>query len=165
MTRSSTTHESLRQPRRARTRDPLRESAKYVHDDADVPADIDVFRFAMARRIHTFVGAPRRCRDPLCRRHKLCAGPDMRCARDFPVHVSPQRSARETAVLRRLLDREKARWGREEDEGASEQGRDARAQAARPSAPSRASGTPERQGRASVSAPARRLRGDERRRP
>jgi hypothetical protein len=83
----------------------LRESLKYNAPPADdeddpVPEDLDVFRLALARRIRAMLGTPDRCRERVCRRSKRCAGPDMRCARDFP---SPQLSAEERARLRAKL--------------------------------------------------------------
>lgn len=86
----------------------LRESINYVAPGPDgddpVPDDIDVFRLALSRRISGVLGMPRRCREPVCRRSKLCKGPDMRCARDFPPRpLSPEEDARLQAKVYRLV--------------------------------------------------------------
>ena len=86
----------------------LAESAKYVMATADdaVPEDIDVFRLALARRMLTFIGMPRRCRERICRRTKSCAGPDMRCQRDYPApQATPDEEAREMSDLLRAIKR------------------------------------------------------------
>jgi hypothetical protein len=71
-----------------------------------VPQDAAVFRLALARRMLTFLGLPRRCHEPVCRRLKRCAGPTMRCQRDFPAPPStPEQDANNKAVLRRALDK------------------------------------------------------------
>lgn len=91
----------------------LRASVKYAGpSDADdaVPADPELARYALARKLLTFSRMPRRCREPVCRRSKRCAGPDMRCQRDFPQPpMTPEEDARVRAEVRRLLDREIAR--------------------------------------------------------
>jgi hypothetical protein len=90
--------------RRARA---LRESVKYSARDCelDPPADMDVFRLALARRIYTSMGEPRRCGERVCRRMKRCAGPDLRCARDFPAPPStPEAWARVQAQIKRAVE-------------------------------------------------------------
>ena len=73
-------------------------------DDDPVPKDIDEFRRALARRILTFLGMPRRCREPACRRAQRCVGPDMRCQRDNPLpKLSPDQEAAMKAALQRTL--------------------------------------------------------------
>jgi hypothetical protein len=39
----------------------------------------------IVRKIHTLVGLHLKCREPICRRVRRCAGPDLRCDRDFPA--------------------------------------------------------------------------------
>jgi hypothetical protein len=89
----------------------LRQSASiaYRQDDRgrdSVPEDMDLFRFAMTRRIVTMLGTPRRCRESVCRRSKRCMGPTMRCRRDFPLpKTSPERSAAAIATVYKALQR------------------------------------------------------------
>ena len=87
----------------------LRELAKYVTAETDKTPpkdDIDVFRLALTRRIKTFLGDPRRCREPICRRSKFCLGPDLRCARDFPAPPStPEERSRALAEVYYALKR------------------------------------------------------------
>ena len=90
----------------------LRESLKYAVPKADgeTPRDKDVFCMALCRRIHTLLGDPRRCREPICRRTQRCAGPSMRCLSDFPApELTPEQDAEAKADFRRELDREIAR--------------------------------------------------------
>jgi hypothetical protein len=73
---------------------------------------MDVFRYALARRIHTLLGDARRCREPACRRTRRCAGPDMRCARDFPAPpVTDEKWSRMKADLMRALKRRATELG------------------------------------------------------
>jgi hypothetical protein len=93
--------------------DALAASAAYAladpAGDDPVPDDIDVFRLALARQMMTFLGMPRRCREPLCRRSQSCAGEDMRCLRDFPApQLSEARRANLRAEMRRALERRMA---------------------------------------------------------
>jgi hypothetical protein len=99
--------------------DAMRASAAYALVDPagedPVPDDIDVFRLALARRMATFLGMPRRCREPLCRRRKCCVGEDMRCMRDDPrPELSPEQAARAKAEMRRALERRMAEIGADE---------------------------------------------------
>jgi hypothetical protein len=81
-------------------------------DDDPVPKNIDEFRRALARRILTLVGMPRRCRAPGCRRARRCVGPDLRCQRDNPLpKLSPEREAAMKAALQRALRRRLAAGG------------------------------------------------------
>ena len=83
-------------------------------EDDPVPNDIDEFRRALARRILTFLGMPRRCREPACRRAKRCVGPDLRCQRDNPVpKLSPDQEAAMKAALQRTLRRRLSQIGQE----------------------------------------------------
>ena len=85
-------------------------------EDDPVPNDIDEFRRALARRILTFLGMPRRCREPACRRAKRCVGPDLRCQRDNPVQkLSPDQEAAMKAALQRALRRRLAQIGQERE--------------------------------------------------
>jgi len=52
-------------------------------EEAEPP--LDVMRLAICRRIYTALEYPRRCRAPVCRRVKRCAGPTLRCERDIPA--------------------------------------------------------------------------------
>ena len=75
-------------------------------DDEPVPKDIDEFRVALARRMLTFLGMPRRCREPICRRTKRCAGPDLRCQRDNPAPPrTPEQHAHMMAAMLRTVRR------------------------------------------------------------
>jgi hypothetical protein len=90
---------------RSRMRAPAPRSGEGVIDDL-VPAEIDEFRRALARRILTMLGMPRRCRVPRCRRSKRCAGADLRRQRDNPAPpVAPAEEARAKATVLRLLQR------------------------------------------------------------
>jgi hypothetical protein len=92
----------------------MRESVKYSAPDGKLerPADMDVFRFALSRRIHTLLGDARRCREAVCRRMKRCAGPDLRCHRDFAgPPVTPEQFSRMQAELKRALERRLAELG------------------------------------------------------
>ena len=90
----------------------LRESLKYDPTSSELPKDIEVFRMALCRHLHTMLGDPRRCPEPACKRTRRCAGPDMRCLRDAPpVAITEDESARARAEFRRALDDEIARRG------------------------------------------------------
>jgi hypothetical protein len=79
-------------------------SVKYVADDDEVPEDMDVFRFALARKIRTLLGDPKTCPEPGCRRTKRCVGPTMRCQRDHPApKLTPEQDARMRAGLYRAV--------------------------------------------------------------
>jgi hypothetical protein len=84
----------------------LRASLTYIPpQEGGREAHIDVFRFAMIRRIHTFMRIPLRCREPLCRRSKKCLGPSLRCQRDVPMRpVSEKRRADGLVFFRRKLE-------------------------------------------------------------
>jgi hypothetical protein len=76
------------------------------------PRDMDVFRYALSRRIYTMLGDARRCREAICRRTKRCAGPDMRCTRDFPApKVTEEAWSKIKADLLRALKRRAAELG------------------------------------------------------
>ena len=77
--------------------------------DDPVPENIDEFRRELARRMLTMVGMPRRCREPLCRRIKRCAGPDIRCLRDNPApQLTPDERARMQSEMLRAVQRRMA---------------------------------------------------------
>jgi hypothetical protein len=64
-----------------------------------------LFRLALTRRIYTSMGEPLRCGERVCRRMKRCAGPDLRCARDFPAPPStPEAWARVQAQIKRAVE-------------------------------------------------------------
>ena len=89
----------------------LRESLKYSAPGcAEMPDDIDVFRVAFSRQIRTLLGDARRCREPVCRRAKRCAGVDMRCQREQPAPpTTPEQWARVRAEFYKALEREVGR--------------------------------------------------------
>ena len=103
-------------PRRTLSRaEALRESLKYSAASSGVPGgdtsprDMDVFRYALSRRIYTLLGDARRCREAICRRTKRCAGPDMRCARDFPAPpVTEEQRSKMLADIMHALKRRAA---------------------------------------------------------
>ena len=69
-------------------------------------------------RIQTMRRVYRRCRAPICKRVKRCAGPTLRCVDDFPApKTTPEKQAAAMAALKRALER-KLQQAREE------QGRD-----------------------------------------
>jgi hypothetical protein len=83
-----------------------RVTAPLLGDDDPPPDDIHEFRFALARKIMTLLGLWRRCREPACRRGKRCAGPDLRCQRDFPAPpMTPEQEARALAEVSHALKR------------------------------------------------------------
>jgi hypothetical protein len=89
----------------------LRESLTYkAAGDDKPPKDMDVFRFALTRKISTFLGDPHRCSAPVCRRTLRCASPDMRCCRNNPP-VKPEEWARAKADILRALERRLAEAG------------------------------------------------------
>jgi hypothetical protein len=99
-------HAELPGPARLR-----QQNAALAKDDDPVPADIDEFRRALARKIMTRLGMAERCRDHHCRRHRKCSGPDLRCQRDFPAPpMTPAETAAMPAHVQKLL-----RERREED--------------------------------------------------
>jgi hypothetical protein len=90
----------------ARVREQLRQSAQYIMRGSGhgVPADKDVFALAMIRKLMMVRDLPRRCREPMCRRTKLCVGPTIRCDRDFPSPpVSEEEGNRRLALFQREL--------------------------------------------------------------
>jgi hypothetical protein len=89
---------------------PARSGEREKIDDDPVPENIDAFRLELARRIATFLKMPRRCRAPICRRHKRCLDPTLRCQRDFPPRpMSPEQTAAMQAAVRRAVERRLAR--------------------------------------------------------
>jgi hypothetical protein len=101
-------------PRTLSPAEALRESLKYraASSGGEPPEDMDVFRYALSRRIHTLLGDARRCREPACRRLRRCAGPDMRCVRDFPAPpVTQQQRSKAMADIQRALKRRAAELG------------------------------------------------------
>lgn len=100
--------------RRARA---LRASVKYADPARRLGGDpllddMEVFRCVLARRVATLAHYPCRCREPICRRSKLCAGPDMRCHRDIPLPpATREQQAAVMANVKRLIERELARRG------------------------------------------------------
>ena len=70
----------------------------------------DEFYDLMTRKLLTFIGQHRRCREPVCRRLKRCAGADYRCQRDkaSPPLTDAERS-KVSADLAAALKRVKAR--------------------------------------------------------
>src|SRR5581483_564430 len=74
-------------------------------DDDPVPSDRDVFRFALVRRMYTFLGMWRRCRVAACRHSKTCVGRALQCAADNPMPpVSRAEQAEHIGGLRKAVD-------------------------------------------------------------
>ena len=88
------------------TRSPTYESrmkaAGFRKDDAP-PADIDAFRYALARRIAMFINDWRGCPEPLCKRMRGCMAPHSRCTNARPVKADPEALARTMALVHRTL--------------------------------------------------------------
>jgi hypothetical protein len=70
----------------------------------------DAFYDLMTRKLLTFIGQHKRCREPACRRLKRCAGADYRCQRGnaSPPLTEAERS-KVSADLAAALKRVKAR--------------------------------------------------------
>ena len=64
-----------------------------IDPDAEPPADIDVFRVALARRIAIYVGTRnkswRTCKERRCRRVRSCLAPHNRCSKAPPLPADP----------------------------------------------------------------------------
>ena len=113
MSRKSRTRKSAKAAPRAAA-EALRQSVRYaaaIGQDHPapgdpVPEDMAVFRLALARRIETLLGTPRRCRAPVCRRRKICADAAMRCRREvvWPA-MTPEEEASAMADVQRALKR------------------------------------------------------------
>lgn len=108
-------------PRRADRRKPGAAAPGAGDDDDPVPSDPDVFRFALVRRMYTFLGMWRTCRVAACRRSKTCVGRSLRCAADNPMPpVSRAEEAQRIgdlhdAVKRALAERDAARAATADD--------------------------------------------------
>jgi hypothetical protein len=81
-----------------------------------MPRDIEAFRLGLLRRMVDVQKGWRRCREPICKRMKRCAGPDrgagIRCVRDNPQPpLTPQQRARAAAQMQRMLQRRAAELG------------------------------------------------------
>jgi hypothetical protein len=88
------------------TRSPTYESrmkAAGFRKDDEPPADIDAFRYALARRIHMFINDWRGCPEPSCRRMRGCMAPRNRCTNARPVKTDPEALARTMALVHRTL--------------------------------------------------------------
>ena len=78
-------------------------------DDGDpVPKDIDAFRYALARRIHRFIGdherAWRHCPEGCCRRARHCIAPSGKCVNLPPRRpMTAEQDARFRAQLHRMV--------------------------------------------------------------
>jgi hypothetical protein len=101
----------IRTARRAR-----REAIAQGEDDA-LPADIDEFRYALARRIARFIGNRqqfwRGCPERLCRRQRACAAPRIRCSNMPLLPPDPERTARALAEVQRALNSHAVREDRD----------------------------------------------------
>ena len=64
-----------------------------IYPDGEVPADMEVFRNQLARRIHMLINTWRGCPEPLCRRNRGCMAPHIECA-NIP-RPSPEQMARD----------------------------------------------------------------------
>ena len=93
--------DDIRAARRARR------EARQRSDDGAPPADIDEFRYALARRIARFVGNKqqswRGCREPMCRRQRACAAPRNHCSNAPALPPDPERTVRAVAEFHRAL--------------------------------------------------------------
>ena len=79
---------------------------------------IEQVRIEVARKILTLLGMHRRCRAPICRRMRRCAGADLRCQRDFPAPpLSADDAARAVADFYKALKARAAEAGADEEEG------------------------------------------------
>ncbi len=74
-------------------------------DDDPVPLDIDEFRNELARRIYRLIGERRQtwrtCPVRRCRRHHVCAAPNIRCSNLPP----PERNGRRVADIMSQVQR------------------------------------------------------------
>jgi hypothetical protein len=77
-------------------------AAPYAGFDELDTDDMDAFRFALSRRIMTFLGFHRRCELSICRRAHRCMGEPLLCLRDLPKS-SPEEQSRVLAELRQAL--------------------------------------------------------------
>ena len=82
--------------------------------------DVEVLTYLLARKLAMVTHAPRRCREPICRRMKVCAGATMRCRLTeralrplTPEQDAAARAAVLRAVQRRLAEVEAERAGGE----------------------------------------------------
>jgi hypothetical protein len=83
-----------------------REKAERDASADEVPADMDEFRYALARRIALFIGKQlwRGCPERICRRQRACAAPRIRCSNaPPPLPPDPVRTARVMAQVSRAL--------------------------------------------------------------
>jgi hypothetical protein len=72
-------------------------------DNNTTPQDVEAKREALARKLSTFAGHHRRCRDTRCRRHKRCIGLTWACDELPKRQVAAEDQARMFAELRRML--------------------------------------------------------------
>ena len=85
-----------------------REKAERDASGDEVPADMDVFRNTLARRIYLFIGNRKQlwrgCPERICRRQRACAAPRSRCS-NGPPPLPPDsvRTARVMAQVTRAL--------------------------------------------------------------
>ena len=109
-----------KKPRHATT---AAQSAPQPDDDDPVPKDIDEFRYAMARRIHRFIGdherAWRHCPEGCCRRARHCLAPRGNCTQRPPgPEPTPEQFARFMAQVQRALrERLEQEGGRSKEAG------------------------------------------------
>jgi hypothetical protein len=95
-------HETGNRPRR---KSKLRHrNQKMDNADDTPPDDPDEFRWALVRRMNTFMSSWRDCDLPLCRRVRACRGKRVECARDHSK-APPKDDARVRARLKRMLER------------------------------------------------------------
>ena len=89
-------------------------------DDDPVSADIDEFRHRLAMRISRLVanerGAWRRCREPACKRHHVCASPNNSCRNAPPRKPDPD-GRRMAGVLAKVQRAIRAELERRDAEG------------------------------------------------
>src|SRR5262245_34610889 len=67
----------------------------------------DEFTYMLARTLAMVTHAPRRCREPICRRMKVCAGATMRCRlTERPLRpLTPEQDAAARAAVLRAVQR------------------------------------------------------------
>ena len=74
-------------------------------NDEPMPQDIDEFRRQIVRKIQTMRRMYRRCRAPICRRIKRCAGPPCAASTIFRRASDARKAGGRKAALQRALQR------------------------------------------------------------
>jgi hypothetical protein len=93
-----------RRPRPKLSKAERRKKIAALSRDVEPPADIDEFRYALARKIAMFIDRWRGCPEPACRRHRRCTAPHVRCTNARPrPPITAQQQARLSARIQRAL--------------------------------------------------------------